>query len=213
LYAPGVADRWPLVFLLLFAATVIALVQSWRLGRQRLIAQVYREAGSREQARRIAAHARSLRASAGERLAFNLLEQAGYTVLEHQVAGSWTVHANGEPVTFGLRADFIVARAGLRYIAEVKTGRLAPRLSHSPTRRQLLEYRAAFDVHGVILVDADTGVITHVDVDPCLPPGGRYGTVVRGGAIRPRWIAIVAVLCFSAGAIVGAALGGATIGK
>jgi hypothetical protein len=204
LYAPTVADRWPLVCLLLLAATFFALVQSWRLGRMRLIAQVYRAAGTREQARRVTAHARSLRASDGERLAFELLERSGYTVLEHQVAGSWTLRADGQPITFGLRADFIVTRAGRRYIAEVKTGRLAPRLSHGPTRRQLLEYKAAFDVHGVILVDADAGMITHVDVDD---------TAVRGGSIWARGMAIVAVVCFSAGAIVGAAVAGAAIGK
>ena len=161
----------------------------------------------------MAAHARILRASDGERLAFDLLERSGYTVLERQVAGSWTVRADGEPVTFGLRADFIVARAGRRYIAEVKTGRLAPRLSHGPTRRQLLEYRAAFDVQGVILVDADAGMITHVDVDSCLPPGRSGAAYAREGSMTARAMAIVAFLSFSAGAIVGAAVAGATMGK
>lgn len=206
--------RWPLVSLLLLVATLVALVQSWRLGRQRAIARTYRAAGTREDERRIAAHARSVRACDGERLAFDLLERAGYMVLERQVAGSWTVHADGEPVTFGLRADYVVARAGRHYIAEVKTGRLAPRLSHGPTRRQLLEYSAAFDVHGVILVDADAQTITHVDVDPFIRAPARSGAARAGdGWSTAKVMAIVAILCFSSGAIVGAAIMGAEIGK
>ena len=36
----------------------------------------------------------------------------------------------------------------LACVAEVKTGRLAPRIDTPATRRQLLEYRLAFDVDG-----------------------------------------------------------------
>jgi hypothetical protein len=109
------------------------------------------------------------------------------------------VLADGEHVTFGLRADYLVARKGRRYIAEVKTGRLAPRLSHGPTRRQLLEYSAAFDVHGVILVDADAETLTHVEIDL---PGPR----AEGGGRTARVVAIVAAVSLSVGIIVGSAL-------
>jgi hypothetical protein len=97
-------------------------------------------------------------------------------------------------VTFGLRADYLVAREGRRYVA-VKTGRLAPRLSHAPTRRQLLEYGAAFDVQGVLLVDADAESVTHVEWD----------VFARnpGAGISARIVAVVAVLFFSAGLIAG----------
>jgi len=164
-YAVGVQDLWPLLLLLLFAAAVVIVVQSWRLRRQQEIARANHAAATREEDRKVAAYARSLRAADGEHGAFALLGRAGYAVLERQVPGSWTVRANGQPLTFGLRADYLVARDGRRYIAEVKTGRLAPRLSHGPTRRQLLEYSAAFDVHGVILVDADAETIMHVEID------------------------------------------------
>jgi hypothetical protein len=50
-----------------------------------------------------------------------------------------------------------------RYIAEVKTGRAAVRLDTAATRRQLLEYRVAFDVDGVLLVDAEAGEIRLVE--------------------------------------------------
>jgi hypothetical protein len=179
----------PLVLLLLAALAVVAvvsLVLAWRLRRarstaaeqraiadeQRVVAYQQREAARanlaaavREEVRQVAAHQRSARAVVGERDAPALLASAGYEVLARQVEGSWTIRANGEPRTFGLRADYLVARDRRRFIAEVKTGRLAPSLAHAGTRRQLLEYGAAFDVDGVLLVDADRGTITHVEID------------------------------------------------
>ena len=195
-------DLWPLPFLLLLAATVVIILQSWRLRCQREVARANRAAATREEDRRGAAHARALRAADGEHGAFALLGRAGYEVLERQVPGSWTLLADGEPVTFGLRADFLVARAGRRYIAEVKTGRLAPRLSHGPTRRQLLEYGAAFDVHGVILVDADAETITHVEINFF----GRNTPRLEGGGITPRVVAILAAVSLCLGVIVGTAI-------
>ncbi len=190
-----------LLLLLLLAATIGLLVQSWRLGRQSELGRANRAAAEREEDRKVAARARSVRAVDGELGAFALLEREGYAVLERQVAGSWTVRADGEPVTFGLRADYLVAREGRRYIAEVKTGRLAPRLSHGPTRRQLLEYSAAFDVHGVVLVDADGETITHVEVDLFAErPRPRRGGHHAGTA------AIVAMALFFVGVIVGTAI-------
>ncbi len=195
-----------LLLLLLLAAGLVIVVQSWRLGRQREIAKAHEGASDRERDRQTAAHARSARASDGERTAVSLLERAGYEVLEHQVAGSWTVRADGEPITFGLRADYLVSRDGRRYIAEVKTGRLAPRLSHGPTRRQLLEYTAAFDVEGVILVDADGETLTHVDIDR-LARLGKNVAQAEGAGVSRRVVAIVALLLFSLGVLVGTSLG------
>ena len=192
-------DVSPLLLVLLLAATVGVLVQSWRLMRQGELARAHRAAATREEERQLAARARGVRAVDGEVGAHALLEREGYAVLERQVPGSWTVRADGEPVTFGLRADYLVARDGKRYIAEVKTGRMAPRLSHGPTRRQLLEYSAAFDVHGVILVDADVETITHVEVDLFAPRPQRRGAGAGTAAI-------VGLLLFSIGIVVGTAL-------
>lgn len=190
---------------MLVAAAVALVVQSWRLGRHRTMALANRGAAVRESDRKVAAEARTLRASAGEAGAFTLLERAGYAVLERQVPGSWTVRADGEALTFGLRADYLIERRGRRYIAEVKTGRLAPRLSHGPTRRQLLEYGAAFDVHGVVLVDADAGTIVHVDIDLFARDGGEANGASRGTQGLST-VALVAVLSLVVGLVVGAAL-------
>ena len=194
-------DLSPLLLVLLVAATVGVIVQSWRLSRQSETGRANRAAAAREEDRRVAAHARSLRAVDGEAGAFALLEREGYAVLERQVPGSWTVRADGEPVTFGLRADYLVAREGRRYIAEVKTGRLAPRLSHGPTRRQLLEYSAAFDVHGVILVDAD--VQRQSRTSRSIASANAFAGRSRRHA---GTAAIVAMVLFSIGVVVGTAM-------
>ncbi|HEY2513938.1 MAG TPA: PD-(D/E)XK nuclease family protein [Polyangiaceae bacterium] len=147
------------------------------------------------------ARRRVRRAIAGEHHAEPLLRRAGYEVLDRQVPARWTVFADGEPLEVALRADLLVAREGRTYVAEVKTGRLAPRLDHAPTRRQLLEYRVAFGVDGVLLVDAEADRIMAVEMDlaplsdaPAVPPraawlpaflaGIALGTVVVWIALR-----------------------------
>jgi hypothetical protein len=182
----------PLVLLLVPALVVIAVL-AWRLRRADA-------AAARERARQIAAQERAARAVAGEWGAPALLASAGYEVLGRQVTGSWTVRANGEPKTFGLRADYLVSRGGRRFIAEVKTGRLAPNLTHGATRRQLLEYGAAFDVDGVLLVDADRETITHVEID--VFAGHRAPQPIP----RPLPTTLVAAVCLCAGILIGVAM-------
>jgi hypothetical protein len=190
-----------LLLLLLGAAIVVLLVQSLRLGR-------YGAAATREHERRVALHERSARAIAGESSAHALLLDAGFDVLDRQVAGSWTLHADGQPQTFDLRADYLVTDGHRRYIAEVKTGQRATRLSHGATRRQLLEYWAAFDVEGVLLVDADRGSVTHVDIDPMARLVAKRGAVpsAPSGHARLWFLGAVALAAFVAGLLMGARL-------
>lgn len=113
--------------------------------------------------RRWRARRRQARAVRGERQAERLLDRLGYAICARQAATTWTITCDGEAHEVPLRADLIVERAGQRYVAEVKTGRLAPKLATAATRRQLLEYRVAYAVDGVLLVDAEAGRIMHVD--------------------------------------------------
>jgi hypothetical protein len=98
---------------------------------------------------------RLMRARKGESRARALLEARGYSVIGAQFACSYTLAIDGEDLVVPLRADYLVTRDGRRYVAEVKTGTYAPHLRTPATRRQLLEYRIAFDVDGVLLVDAE----------------------------------------------------------
>jgi hypothetical protein len=106
---------------------------------------------------------RFARAAAGEREAIGLLEAHGFVIEGAQVAGSYELAVDGAPLTAAVRADYVVRAGSLRYVAEVKTGRVAPSLATATTRRQLLEYQHAFGVAGVLLVDADARTVQRVD--------------------------------------------------
>ncbi len=147
--------------------------------------------------RRWTARARARHAFDGERRAEPMLRRAGYDVIDRQVRGRWVVYADGTPLEIGLRADLLVVRDGRRYVAEVKTGRLAPRLDHAPTRRQLLEYRMAFGVDGVLLVDAESNKVVVVEL----------GDVAAGGVDGAARLPELRLGFLVVGAIVGGVVG------
>jgi hypothetical protein len=105
---------------------------------------------------------RAERAGAGEDAAEDLLEEAGYHVVERQARVLWGPLLDGEPQLLELRADYLVECDGELLVAEVKTGELAPSLETAATRRQLLEYHFAFAVDGVLLVSPELGTIQRV---------------------------------------------------
>jgi hypothetical protein len=140
---------------------------------------------SRTWARRRTLAIRMDRAARGEVRAARWLEDRGYVIRGAQVVAEHAVRVDDRLVTVSLRADYLVVRSGARYVVEVKTGALAPRIETSATRRQMLEYRVAFDVDGILLVNGETGVIHEVTF-PALAPR----------AVRRPWgvLALAAVL-------------------
>jgi hypothetical protein len=143
-----VPDSLPLSTVAIAAALLALAVLAWRVVRKLAVRW-----GRRRQWRR---------ASAAERHAARLLERVGYRVLGSQVQGSYELLVDGVPTTVSLRADYVVSRGGATYVAEVKSGRRAPLLETASTRRQLLEYLVAFQVRGVLLVDAESGSVREV---------------------------------------------------
>ena len=130
-------------------------------------------------------------AEQAEHDAAGVLRARGYHIIDDQVEHSWTVWLDGQAHTIDLRADYLVSRGPRRYIAEVKSGRSAPSISTAATRRQLLEYRVAYPVDGILLVDMEAVEIHVVD----------FGEQVQ--ARQPaRWRALGHVLV---GALLGAA--------
>lgn len=109
------------------------------------------------------ARRRGRRAVRGEHEAEALLVRRGYEIEDRQATMAWTIYADGEPVDIELRADLIVRLDDRRMVAEVKTGDAAPSLANAATRRQLLEYRVAYDVDGVVLVDVEGGELIDVE--------------------------------------------------
>ena len=92
-----------------------------------------------------------------------LLEQRGYAIEQSQASLRWSIVVDGASIPIDLRADFVVRRRGRRFVADVKTGRAATQITYAPTRRQLLEYRVAYDVDGVLLIDMEASKIHRVD--------------------------------------------------
>lgn len=124
------------------------------------------------------------RAGAGEALAEKLLTRAGYRIEARQAVERWRVTVDGAAHEVGLRADFVVARRRRRFVAEVKTGQDAPDVAAPATRRQLLEYRCAFGVDGVLLVDAEARRIHEVDFAlPRAPSRGRLWPLLLAVAL------------------------------
>lgn len=89
------------------------------------------------------------------------LARLGFVVEARQVHRTFDLSVDGALVEVACRADLLVRRRRRRYVAEVKTGRVADP-THPDTRRQLLEYQLAFDVDGVLLVDMDAGRVLEV---------------------------------------------------
>jgi hypothetical protein len=74
---------------------------------------------------------------------------------------------------------------------------VAPKIETAATRRQLLEYRVAFDVDGALLVDADRGRVSTVTFP-------RLEERVSPGAPPSRWLVVLAALALAAAALVAA---------
>jgi Holliday junction resolvase-like predicted endonuclease len=109
------------------------------------------------------ARRRAKRAGAGEDRAAGMLEAAGFRIVARQARIEWAPLVDGEPFATELRADYLVEADGELLVAEVKTGNEAPSLATAATRRQLLEYRVAFDADGVLLVCPEAGAIHRVE--------------------------------------------------
>lgn len=104
-------------------------------------------------------------AQRGEDGAIDVLASAGFTVVDHQVTGEWRFWLDDEPVDVRCRADLLVEGDEGRFIAEVKTGERAIDPTLPATRRQLLEYRLAFPVDGLLLVDMEERRVVRVWFD------------------------------------------------
>ena len=116
----------------------------------------------RELRERLVGRARQARGERGEQQAIGVLEAHGYAISARQAPLRYSIAVDGRARTTTLVADFVVERDGEQLIAEVKTGRLAPRIERAETRRQLLEYQLATGGRCVLLVDPDARTIAQV---------------------------------------------------
>ncbi len=138
---------------------------------------------------------RQRRAGRAEEDAAGVLRAHGYAIEADQAEHHWHVGLDGSPFEVELRADYLVRRGRKRYVAEVKSGYAAPSLGTAATRRQLLEYRVAYDVDGVLLVDMEAVNVHRIDFGDRVE--GREG----GLAVRARGF-VGGVCCGVAGAAI-----------
>ncbi|MDB4987282.1 MAG: hypothetical protein JWN04_2460, partial [Myxococcaceae bacterium] len=123
-----------------------------------------------------------------EKEAEKVLKKLGYTLLQRQPPGSYWAIVDGESKEVKLNADLLVELRGKSFIAEVKTG-AAAKFEHAETRRQLLEYRNAFGVDGLLLVDMESRAVRTVVFPAPKPPA----TAIAAKRTARRWVAVAAV--------------------
>lgn len=148
---------------------------------------------------RLRGRAYNARGQRGERAAEALLEAHGFRLIARQIQTSYAVEVDGETIEVPLHADFLVGRGRERWVAEVKTGRHAPRFQHAETRRQLLEYQLAFGVGSVLLVDMEAERLSEVCF-PLLDQLGApapQGPAQRGTRASTSWL----LACLAAGVL------------
>lgn len=134
--------------------------------------------------------ARNERAQKGEQRAVALLQRRGYRVIERQVQLTYPVVVNGKEWPITVRADYLARKKGRTFVVEVKTGSLASSLQHGPTRRQLLEYRVAFSVDGVLLACPESHTLTEIGFPALSPAAARSTTAARP---MSRWLLAIAL--------------------
>ena len=107
---------------------------------------------------------RFARARRLERKALRVLQRGGFVIAGRKVRRRVWLEVDGEREAFVVEADYLVrGLAEELLVAEVKTGRLAPRATYMPTRRQLLEYDLAFaEAEGLLLVDMEQERVAEV---------------------------------------------------
>lgn len=109
------------------------------------------------------------RARKAEGRALKFLTASGYEILDVQKRVPFVTFVDGKPYKNSIQADYVVTKAGCRYVVEVKTGEEATQVTNTQTRRQLLEYFLIYRPDGILLLDMERQVIREVNFQVDLP--------------------------------------------
>ena len=90
-----------------------------------------------------------------EKEAAGFLKKRGYLIIQHAQNYSYNIKVNGKEKKVTIEIDYLVRKNGKTYIVEVKSGHLAPNISNSSTRRQVLEYYMFIPNDGILLLDME----------------------------------------------------------
>ena len=94
--------------------------------------------------------------------AIKLLKKNGYKIESFQTTAKGKLLQDDETVSFFIRADLIVSKDKKKFIAEVKSGKVAS-IEEISTRRQLLEYSKVFNNKNLILIDTEKNKIKKIE--------------------------------------------------
>jgi len=98
-----------------------------------------------------------------ESVAQHFLEQQGYKIIATQQRVPIVTKVDGREYQNHVKADFIVQKNGLKYVADVKTGAQVKKPTNADIRRQLLEYYLIYRTDGVLLVDMENNKIHNIE--------------------------------------------------
>ena len=98
-----------------------------------------------------------------EKKAKYFLKNNRYKILDYQKEIKIKIKSNSDEIEIKIRPDYIVKKNLKKYIAEIKTGEFAPKLTNKSTRRQLLEYYFMTEYSGILLIDMDKKTIEKIE--------------------------------------------------
>ena len=105
------------------------------------------------------------KAKRAESQAVNILQNAGYTIVDVQKRVKIKTKINGREFFNTIIADMIVKKGRKTFLVEIKTGKQTEKVIPPQVRRQLLEYYLVFKPDGLILLDMENGKLHNVSFD------------------------------------------------
>ena len=134
-------------FTLIFFISVLLILSGWKLRAfyKNIILYYYRVRGKK-----------------GEQKAINILKKNNYEIIHEQEIIYGFLYENNKKIMYKIIPDFLVEKNGLRFLAEVKTGKSA-NIENRYTRRQLLEYSHLLNTKVSLLIDTDKEVIKKIN--------------------------------------------------
>jgi hypothetical protein len=91
-----------------------------------------------------------------------VLEEAGFNLLEVQPTISVNMEIQGKPHRFDIKSDYLVARNGRRYLVRVRKDSKPVRLNAKVWRNALLRDVLLFNTYGVLVLNLEKESVSEV---------------------------------------------------
>lgn len=92
----------------------------------------------------------------------HLLKKSGFQILGKNQKEAVIVRVDDKDHLGSLEAEFTVAKEGKKYVVVVKSGEGSFDSTEPVLRRKLIEYDRIFGLHGILLIDPESGEIHRV---------------------------------------------------